>query len=69
MPQQNPASRVTAEWLTPKDTAALLHVSERTLYEWRRSGTLPASKLGAKVLYSRAKIEARLAEAEAESWQ
>jgi excisionase family DNA binding protein len=36
------------EWLTVKDVAALLKVSEETVRRWVREGELPALALGRK---------------------
>ena len=36
------------EWLTVKDVAALLKVSEETVRRWVREGELPALALGKK---------------------
>ena len=37
-------------WLTTKQVAAMLQVSERTLYEITKDGALPRVKLGARGL-------------------
>lgn len=36
----------TPEYLTPEEVAVLLRVSTRTVYEWLRSGKLPAVQIG-----------------------
>jgi excisionase family DNA binding protein len=34
------------EYLSPKEVALTLRVSERTVYNWVRSGELPAKQIG-----------------------
>ena len=33
-------------YLTPREAAAILKVDRRTVYEWLRSGSIPAIKFG-----------------------
>lgn len=39
------------EFLTRKETAALLKVDKATLYRWDRTGVLPAQRIGRRILY------------------
>jgi len=49
------------ELLTETETAALLHVSVRTLRRWRQQGSgPPAHKAGRRVLYARGEVLAWL---------
>jgi excisionase family DNA binding protein len=43
LPESNPP-----EFLTPKEAADLLRVSERTLYEWLKAGHVKALRLGVR---------------------
>ncbi len=59
---QNAPSAVLAEYLTDRELAAELNVSVRTLARWRRLRVGPAlTKVGRKVAYRRAAINAWLA--------
>lgn len=44
--------------LSAKETAAMLGVSQRTLYNLTRAGKLPAVRIGRRVLYRPADVEA-----------
>jgi excisionase family DNA binding protein len=44
-----------------REVAELLDVSERTIYEWARSGTLPAMRRGRVVRFRRWEVEAFIA--------
>ena len=46
------------EWLTNPEALEFLHISRPTLQRLRSSGKLPFSKVGAKLYYRRADIEA-----------
>lgn len=51
--------------LSTRDAARILRLKERTLENWRRTGTGPTySKLGRSVRYSRGAIEAFIVEHE-----
>ncbi|GHS93266.1 hypothetical protein FACS1894174_00450 [Bacteroidia bacterium] len=39
------------KFLTGKDVCGMLHVSPRTLQEWRRQGKIPFLRLKGKILY------------------
>jgi hypothetical protein len=39
------------KFLTGKDVCGVLHVSARTLQEWRRQGKIPFIRLKGKILY------------------
>lgn len=47
--------------LSAKETAAALGVSQRTLYNLTRAGKLPAVRIGRRVLYRPADVEAYIA--------
>jgi len=44
------------KFLTNKDVCAMLHVSERTLQEWRKQGKIPFIRLKGKILYKQSEI-------------
>jgi excisionase family DNA binding protein len=50
------------EILTPKDVAALLTVSERTIKRLAVAGDLPGIKIGGKWRFDKAAVEARVTE-------
>jgi excisionase family DNA binding protein len=58
------ATSPRADYLKITEVAQMLGVTERTLYEWRRTGVLPAAKLGGMVRYRRSVIDARLGDLE-----
>jgi hypothetical protein len=58
-PCEEPKS-VVKEFLTRDETKQVLGVSFQTLNEWRKDGTLPASKIGKRVYYRRQDIVNRL---------
>jgi excisionase family DNA binding protein len=39
------------KFLTGKDVCRMLHVSSRTLQEWRKQGKIPFIRLKGKILY------------------
>jgi hypothetical protein len=43
-------------FLTGKDVCRMLHVSARTLQEWRRQGKVPFIRLKGKILYRESEI-------------
>ncbi|UQY83667.1 helix-turn-helix domain-containing protein [Ralstonia pseudosolanacearum] len=49
--------------MTAKETAEVLRVSEATVYEGIKNGTLPSIKLGRRVLVPRAALERMLEQA------
>ncbi len=51
----------TPDILTAAEVAALLHVSERHVFECARDGRLPCVRLGRSVRFSRQRIEALFA--------
>jgi hypothetical protein len=50
------------KFLTGKDVCAMLHISPRTLQEWRSKQVIPCIKLFGKILYRQGDIEKMLAE-------
>jgi excisionase family DNA binding protein len=48
------------EYLTRKQVRALIGVSNTTLNNWRKNGTLPACKIGAQVRYVKADVIAHI---------
>jgi excisionase family DNA binding protein len=44
------------KFLTGKDVCRMLHVSPRTLQEWRRQGKIPFIRLKGKILYRESEI-------------
>ena len=57
-----PSPSVPALALRPKEAAAALGVSARTLWAWTASGDVPHIRRGRMVLYPRAALEAWLSE-------
>lgn len=47
--------------LKPREAAASLAVSEKTLWTWTKAGRIPCVRLGASVRYSVAQLEAWIA--------
>lgn len=47
---------------TPRQAAAALQVSERTLFTWTRERLIPVVRLGRTVRYSPAAVQRRLVE-------
>lgn len=45
-----------SQFLTTKDVCKLLHISPRTLQEWRDTGKIPFIKIGGKVLYRQSEV-------------
>jgi excisionase family DNA binding protein len=50
------------ELLTAEELAALLNVSEKTVYRWGKSGSLPSVRLGAAVRFEPAVVSVWLRE-------
>ena len=44
------------KFLTNRDVCGILHVSERTLQEWRKQGKIPFLRLKGKILYKQSEI-------------
>ncbi len=47
-------------YFTEKEVAEKLHISRRTLFEWRENGKLPYIKIGSKILYRQSDIQTSL---------
>ncbi|HOG19816.1 MAG TPA: helix-turn-helix domain-containing protein [Salinivirgaceae bacterium] len=45
-----------SDWLDGQDVMQALHISPRTLQNWRTNGTLPYSRIGNKIYYRRQDI-------------
>jgi excisionase family DNA binding protein len=45
------------KFLTGKDVCRMLHVSARTLQEWRKQGKIPFIRLKGKILYRLSDVE------------
>ena len=52
------AEREPEQWLTPKEAAELMGVSENTLWRWNASGYLKHAKLGRRPFYRLSDINA-----------
>ncbi len=50
---ENPLS----DWLDNQDIMQALHLSERTLQTWRKSGKIPFSKIGGKIYYKKEDLQ------------
>ena len=48
------------KFLTNRDVCGMLHVSERTLQEWRKQRKIPFIRLKGKILYKQSDILKRL---------
>ena len=48
------------EYLTPNETAKLLHVNRSTLYQWNKNGYLRVIEVEGKRLYTQSDIDAIL---------
>ncbi len=55
--RQNPLSEA---WLDNSDVVKLLRISTRTLQNYRDSGMIPFSKIGAKIYYKASDVEGLL---------
>jgi|LSQX01.1.fsa_nt_gb excisionase family DNA binding protein len=44
-------------WMTPKQAADYLQVSEATVYRWTREGRLPAYRIGGSRRYKREDLD------------
>ena len=50
----------SADILTSREVADLLHVAESTVEDWGRRGIIPSRKIGGRRIYIRTRIEAFL---------
>ena len=48
---QQPHSRGTVKWLDGTDVKQMLHISESTLWRYRKKKMIPFSKIGNKYVY------------------
>jgi len=48
------------DWLDGQDVMLTLHISERTLYNYRQQGLLPYTRFAGKIYYRRSDLEALL---------
>lgn len=55
---------MTSDLLTVAELAEMLRVTERTVRTWTQAGTLRAVRIGGRVRYRRATVEAMLEELE-----
>jgi excisionase family DNA binding protein len=46
LPTVNPGEEAVSEYLTIEQAAELLQVTDRTCYEWARTGRIPAAQIG-----------------------
>ena len=54
---KNRTSHLNGEkFMTGKDVCRMLHVSPRTLQEWRKQGNIPFLRLKGKILYTESEI-------------
>ena len=56
-------------YLTDQDVSERLHVSKRTLQDYRTTGKIPYILLGGKVLYKESDIEKMLEKAYCRAWE
>lgn len=56
-------------YLTDQDVSERLHISKRTLQEYRTTGKIPYILLGGKVLYKESDIESMLEKAYCRAWE
>lgn len=56
-------------YLTDQDVSERLHISKRTLQEYRTTGKIPYILLGGKVLYKQSDIEQMLEKAYCRAWE
>jgi excisionase family DNA binding protein len=60
MPTAATAPQLADEYLTAKQAAAALHLTDETLYKMIKAGELPARRIGRKWHISRRALESRL---------
>ncbi|MEN8121320.1 MAG: helix-turn-helix domain-containing protein [Bacteroidota bacterium] len=51
------SSPLTEQWLDNQDISNLLHVSKRTLQNYRDNGIIPFSQIGGKIYYKASDVE------------
>ena len=56
-------------YLTDQEVSQRLHISRRTLQEYRTTGKIPYIHLGGKVLYKESDIESMLERAYCRAWE
>ena len=56
-------------YLTDQDVSEKLHISKRTLQEYRTTGKIPYILLGGKVLYKQSDIEQMLEKSYCRAWE
>ena len=44
-------------WIDKQDVMLEFHVSERTLFNWRKKKVIPFTRLGRKIIYNRSLLE------------
>lgn len=65
-PESSPATQVgivhtpLTDWLDSQDVMLTLHISERTLFNYRQRGILPFTRFAGKIFYRRSDLEALL---------
>lgn len=50
-------SPLSEKWLDNQDLCELLHISKRTLQNYRDHGTIPFSQIGGKIYYKASDVE------------
>lgn len=48
---QQPQAKVTIKWLDGADVKRLFHISDSTLWRYRKNNLIPFSKIGNKYVY------------------
>ena len=56
-PQPTTSTTCQAAYLTPKQAAAYLTVSQRTLWAATTAGRIKAARMGRRIIYSRAELD------------
>ena len=51
---------LSEQWLDISDTCRFLHISKRTLQNYRDKGVLPFSKIGGKIYFRASDLDERL---------
>lgn len=57
------------KYLTNRDVSELLHISERTLQDWRDSGKIAYIQISGKVLYKESDVKRLLQEGYRSGWR
>jgi hypothetical protein len=60
---QTPAPVHKEIWLDKQDVLSRMHISERTLQNWRRKGVLPYYKIGGKIYYKESELNSMVQKA------